>query len=216
MYAALLTCARCCAHCQVNPFVGCLGTARVDGDKSASAMLAGTHGGNVDVKELCKGTRVLLPVYAKGGLLFLGDLHAQQGHGEFMGGALEVSGEVDLSIRVVKRDAEKGEHPLTCPRFYASERRGVMAVAPTMEDAVGNGIAALVGWVSEAGTLAPVDAYAYVTQTCEVGFGGVSKACGYAGKESEAIETAGGGEARQGRVLPGVAMGAVVRDEISD
>lgn len=40
------------------------------------------HGGNVDIKNLSKGSKCYFPVYVKGANLSVGDLHFSQGDGE--------------------------------------------------------------------------------------------------------------------------------------
>ena len=49
------------------------------------------HGGNNDIKNISRGSRVYLPVYVKGAKLSLGDLHFSQGDGEIsFCGAIEM------------------------------------------------------------------------------------------------------------------------------
>ena len=55
----------------------------------------------MDCKYLTKGSILYLPVFAPGGLVATGDIHAYQGDGEIVGG-LEVAGEVDLKLEVIK------------------------------------------------------------------------------------------------------------------
>ncbi len=57
-------------------------------------------GGNMDVKEVGVGARVLLPVDVPGALLSLGDMHFAQGDGESCGVAIEVSGRATVRTRV--------------------------------------------------------------------------------------------------------------------
>ena len=42
----------------------------------------GIHGGNMDIRYLSEGGRLILPVFVDGALFSLGDLHATQGDGE--------------------------------------------------------------------------------------------------------------------------------------
>lgn len=76
--------------------------------KSAAAEGARTvppreHGGNCDIKELTKGSRVYFPVYVKGGGLSMGDLHFSQGDGEItFCGAIEMAGYLDLRVELIK------------------------------------------------------------------------------------------------------------------
>jgi len=60
-------------------------------------------GGNIDVKYVSAGSRLLLPVFTEGALLSLGDPHALQGDGELSGTAIEC--EADTVVRVdLRRD----------------------------------------------------------------------------------------------------------------
>lgn len=61
------------------------------------------HGGNCDIKNLSKGSRIYFPVYVTGGKLSMGDIHFSQGDGEIsFCGAIEQSGYLDLHVDVIK------------------------------------------------------------------------------------------------------------------
>ncbi|MEV1333003.1 formamidase [Micromonospora costi] len=61
------------------------------------------NGGNQDIKNLTKGTRVFYPVYVPGANLSVGDLHFSQGDGEItFCGAIEMGGFVDLHVDLIK------------------------------------------------------------------------------------------------------------------
>ncbi|MGK5739928.1 formamidase [Micromonospora sp. URMC 103] len=61
------------------------------------------NGGNQDIKNLTKGSRVFYPVYVPGANLSVGDLHFSQGDGEItFCGAIEMGGYVDLHVDVIK------------------------------------------------------------------------------------------------------------------
>lgn len=66
------------------------------------------NGGNCDIKNLSKGSKIFFPVFVKGGKLSVGDLHFSQGDGEitFCGG-IEMSGWIDLKVDVIKGGMEK-------------------------------------------------------------------------------------------------------------
>ena len=51
------------------------------------------HGGNMDIRYMTRGTTVYLPVFVRGALFHLGDVHALQGDGEIVGTGIEVSAE---------------------------------------------------------------------------------------------------------------------------
>jgi len=61
------------------------------------------HGGNCDIKNLSKGSRIYFPVYVSGGKLSMGDIHFSQGDGEIsFCGAIEMSGYIDLHVDIIK------------------------------------------------------------------------------------------------------------------
>jgi len=61
------------------------------------------NGGNCDIKNLSKGSRIYFPVFVKGAKLSVGDLHFCQGDGEItFCGAIEMSGWIEISVDVIK------------------------------------------------------------------------------------------------------------------
>ena len=77
------------------------------------------HGGNCDIKNLSRGSRVYFPVYVDGAKLSLGDLHFSQGDGEItFCGAIEMAGWIDLHVDLIKGGVDK--YKLTSPIFKPS------------------------------------------------------------------------------------------------
>eukprot|EP01135_Chromosphaera_perkinsii_P003013 Nk52_evm35s232 gene=Nk52_evmTU35s232 len=76
------------------------------------------HGGNCDIKNLSKGSRVYFPVYVAGAKLSVGDLHFSQGDGEisFCGG-IEMAGSVTMRASVLKNGVSRwhAKNPIFCP-----------------------------------------------------------------------------------------------------
>ena len=61
------------------------------------------HGGNCDIKDLSRGSKIYFPVYVPGGGLSMGDLHFSQGDGEItFCGAIEMAGWLHLKVDVIK------------------------------------------------------------------------------------------------------------------
>ena len=61
------------------------------------------NGGNQDIKNFTKGTRVFYPVFVPGANLSMGDLHFSQGDGEItFCGAIEMGGFIDLHVDLIK------------------------------------------------------------------------------------------------------------------
>ncbi|KAJ5965625.1 Acetamidase/Formamidase [Penicillium waksmanii] len=66
------------------------------------------HGGNCDIKNLSRGSKVYLPVHVPGAKFSVGDLHFSQGDGEIsFCGAIEMAGEITLKFTVIKNGMAK-------------------------------------------------------------------------------------------------------------
>lgn len=91
-----------------NPENAVLGTLKgADFDRVASegarTVPPREHGGNCDIKNLSKGSKIYFPVYVKGAKLSMGDIHFSQGDGEIsFCGAIEMSGYLDLHVDIIK------------------------------------------------------------------------------------------------------------------
>ncbi|HLV05883.1 formamidase [uncultured Georgenia sp.] len=65
------------------------------------------NGGNHDIKNFTRGSRVFYPVHVPGGLLSGGDLHFSQGDGEInFCGAIEMGGFIDFHVDLIKGGME--------------------------------------------------------------------------------------------------------------
>ncbi|KAI0394471.1 formamidase [Xylariaceae sp. FL0594] len=61
------------------------------------------HGGNCDIKNLSRGSKVYLPVHVDGAKFSVGDLHFSQGDGEIsFCGAIEMAGVITINFKVIK------------------------------------------------------------------------------------------------------------------
>jgi formamidase len=66
------------------------------------------HGGNCDIKNLSRGSKIFFPVYVKGAGLSMGDIHFSQGDGEItFCGAIEMAGYLDLRVSLIKGGMKK-------------------------------------------------------------------------------------------------------------
>ena len=99
----------------VRPFLGVMGVARGE-DGAFRTRPPGPFGGNLDVRELCAGSTLYLPVYNAGALFSCGDGHAAQGDGEVCINGIECPLDVTLRFHLHKRQ------PLAGPIVEASER----------------------------------------------------------------------------------------------
>jgi formamidase len=58
--------------------------------------------GHMDTNSVREGAILICPVKVKGGGVYMGDMHAQQGNGEIAGHATDVSGEVEVEVELIK------------------------------------------------------------------------------------------------------------------
>lgn len=78
------------------------------GREGARTVPPRENGGNQDIKNFSRGSRVFFPVYVPGALLSGGDLHFSQGDGEItFCGAIEMGGYIDLHIDLIKDGMRK-------------------------------------------------------------------------------------------------------------
>lgn len=93
-----------------NAILGSLKGAEFDrvAAEAARTVPPREHGGNCDIKNLSKGSRIYFPVYIDGANLSMGDIHFSQGDGEIsFCGAIEMSGYIDLHVDIIKGGMEK-------------------------------------------------------------------------------------------------------------
>ena len=99
---------------------------RMTGEAAKKAAMEGArtvppreHGGNCDIKNLTRGSRVFFPVYVKNAGLSMGDIHFSQGDGEIsFCGAIEMAGWLDIRVNIIKGGMEK--YAVTNPIFQPS------------------------------------------------------------------------------------------------
>lgn len=113
---------------EINPMVGVIGVA-----PKGEEVLCGDaeyHGGNMDNKEIVKGTTLYFPVHVEGALFQLGDLHASMGDGEISGAGLEIPGEVTVKLDIIKG------YNLERPVHETDDKWWTIAAAETYEEAL--------------------------------------------------------------------------------
>ena len=94
----------------IAPFPGVMGVA-LDEPGGHSTMPPRKNGGNMDIKQLTRGTTLYLPVWVDGALFSIGDGHAAQGDGEVCITAVEMNAWVTIRF-----DLKAGRR-LPEPRF---------------------------------------------------------------------------------------------------
>jgi acetamidase/formamidase len=100
----------------LRPFCGVMGVAPGE-DGEFRTRPPGNFGGNMDVRELCDGAKLYLPVFNRGALFSAGDAHAAQGDGEVSINGIECPADVTLRFHVHKRQ------PLSAPMIETAAGR---------------------------------------------------------------------------------------------
>lgn len=85
----------------LDPMLGCFGVAPAGG-QAISCATSGQHGGNMDYRGFRSNVTAYFPVFVPGALLHVGDGHAVQGDGEIVGTGIEISFDVQFTVRLLK------------------------------------------------------------------------------------------------------------------
>jgi acetamidase/formamidase len=124
------------------PMLGCFGVAPPRGQAISTATSA-EHGGNMDYRGFVTGVTVYFPVFVPGALLYVGDGHATQGDGEIVGTGIEISMEVQFTVRVVKGK------PIRWPRGENAEYIFAVGNARPLDQAVQHATTEMLRWLNE-------------------------------------------------------------------
>ncbi|MBN9671953.1 formamidase [Roseibium aggregatum] len=133
------------------------------------------HGGNCDIKDLSRGSKIYFPVYVDGAGLSMGDLHFSQGDGEItFCGAIEMAGWLHIRVNLIKGGVSK--YGVKNPIFKPSP------ITPKYDDyLIFEGIS-----VDEAGTQHYLDVHVAYRMACLNAIEYMKK-FGYTGAQSYAI-----------------------------
>jgi len=144
----------------LRPFCGVMGVAPAQ-DGEFRTRPPGNFGGNMDVRELCSGAKLYLPVLNVGALFSAGDVHAAQGDGEVCINGIECPADVSLRFQLHRGRAISG--PLVeSSDQHPESAADAWAVVESAEDAIGAARAAtsrMIDLLVEHWSIAPVHAY---------------------------------------------------------
>jgi amidase len=126
----------------LDPMLGCFGVAPGRGE-AISCKTSGRHGGNMDYRGFREGVTVYFPVFVEGALLHVGDGHALQGDGEIVGSGIEISFDIELTVRVVKGKT------IAWPRAEDDEFLMAAGNARPLDQAVQHATTELMRWLSK-------------------------------------------------------------------
>jgi acetamidase/formamidase len=88
----------------LRPFCGVMGVAPGEPGEFRTQP-PGPFGGNMDVRELCSGARLYLPVLNRGALFSAGDAHAAQGDGEVCINGIECTSDATLRFHLHRQQS---------------------------------------------------------------------------------------------------------------
>ncbi|MBR7833784.1 acetamidase/formamidase family protein [Actinospica durhamensis] len=150
------------------PMIGTLGLALPEPGRHP-LLPPSRFGGNMDIRQLGRGSSVLLPVGVPGALLSLGDAHAAMGDGEICGTGVETSARTVLEIELVKHRPIPSPILETAP---AARRSGpalvTTGIGPDLRAAARDAARALVDETVRRTGLSPVHAYVLASLTADL------------------------------------------------
>ena len=150
----------------LSPMLGCFGVAPLRGQAISTATSA-EHGGNMDYRGFAAGVTVYFPVFAPGALLHVGDGHATQGDGEIVGTGIEISMEVQFTVRLIK-----GKQ-IRWPRGEDAEHIFAVGNARPLDQAVQHATTEMLRWLKEDYDLDATSASLLLGQCVEYDLGNI-------------------------------------------
>ena len=146
----------------LDPFCGTMGVAPAEPGEHP-VMPPGTFGGNMDIRHLTRGTRLLLPVQVEGALFSCGDCHAAQGDGEVCVTGIEAP--MHVAVRLWVRSGMSVPEPQFItpgPLTGRYDGRGYYAttgISPDLMEAARKAVRHMIGYLTRTHRLTPEDAY---------------------------------------------------------
>jgi amidase len=150
----------------LTPMLGCFGVAPPRG-QAISTATSGEHGGNMDYRGFVAGVTVYFPVFAAGALVHVGDGHAVQGDGEIVGSGIEISMEVQFTVRLLK-----GKR-IRWPRGENADYIFTVGNARPLDQAVQHATTEMLRWLREDYGLDTLSASILLGQCVEYDLGNV-------------------------------------------
>jgi acetamidase/formamidase len=146
----------------IEPFMGTMGVCP-EGASAQPVMPPGIFGGNMDTRQLTRGTTLYLPVQVEGGRFSCGDAHAAQGDGEVCVTGLESPMYGALRFTLHKDRPIPAPQYLTggalAPRVADGPWYGTTGVGPDLFVGAQEAVRAMVDHLAAEYGLSPEDAY---------------------------------------------------------
>ena len=146
----------------IEPFFGTMGVCPAGASKQA-VMPPGVFGGNIDTRQITRGTTLYLPVQVEGALFSCGDAHAAQGDGEVCVTGIEAPMYAALRFTLQKGRRIPAPQFVTprplAPRVNNGGWYGTTGVGPDLYKAAQDAVRAMIAHLSETYHLSAEDAY---------------------------------------------------------
>lgn len=146
----------------LRPFPGILGNALPESG-CHSIVNPRKYGGNMDTRDLCVDSQILLPVGVEGALFSCGDGHVAQGDGEICGTAIEAPMQMTLQFDLVKNvNLNFPRFSTTSPATNHWDAKGydvTMAMGPDLMECARNAASDMVDFIATTHSMSKVDAY---------------------------------------------------------
>lgn len=151
----------------LRPFLGLVG---ITPDTAAppSSTPPGAHGGNLDIRHLGLGSRLLLPVQVDGAGLYVGDPHFAQGNGEVALTAFEAPLRASMRVTVLA-DTEHRRLAalLAAPWGETATHTILVGLGPTLDAAMRECVQRGVDFVVEVTGADPASALAFLSAAAD-------------------------------------------------
>jgi acetamidase/formamidase len=155
----------------LEPFLGTMGVCPA-GASAQPVMPPGNFGGNMDTRQLVRGTTLYLPVQVEGALFSCGDAHGCQGDGEVCVTGLEAPMFASLRFtlekgRTIPSPQYRTAGPLT-PRVDSAGFYGTTGVGPDLYAGAQNAVRAMIDHITADYGLSREDAYLLASLTVDL------------------------------------------------
>ncbi|WP_176448205.1 acetamidase/formamidase family protein [Lentibacillus sp. CBA3610] len=149
----------------LHPFLGTIVTAPERGVEN-TLVSQGPWGGNIDVRDVCKGSKVIMNTYHDGGLLFFGDGHGSQGDSEYTGLADESAVDTIAKCDIIPQKTIPGvlriEKPESIIQVDSAKNAG------SMDRALNGAFIGMMQWLTEEYGMDSKEAYLHFTANSEI------------------------------------------------
>jgi acetamidase/formamidase len=138
----------------LRPLIGVMAVEPA-GEAPTSAILAGSYGGNLVLRDLGVGAHLFLPVMKQNARLWLGDIHAAQGDGVVDQTGIETAAEtLELRLKIGKQPG------LSSPLLETDEEWTIAGFGANLDDALVASLRQTIKWLSGAAGISESEAYA--------------------------------------------------------